>query len=211
MDKLELHLISGGGTPLTRFVEIARQVHAQVDYLHLREKDRSASELYTAALQLLEEGVPAAKLTINDRIDVALAAGAGGVQLAGTSLPPAVAAVIAPQLRLGRSVHSPQEAARAAREGAHYALYGHVYPTASKPGLPARGPAALAEAVRASAVPVIAIGGITPEKVAEVWRCGAAGIAVLSGITKAADPFAAIMAYRQAIRSVTEERGDGAL
>jgi thiazole tautomerase (transcriptional regulator TenI) len=207
MAACELHLVSGGGTPIARFVEMVSRIHPEVDYIHLREKDLSAAALFAAATRLLAAGVPAGKLTINDRIDVALAVGAGGVQLAGHSLPPELAAVIAPRLRLGRSVHSQQEATAAAREGAHYALYGHVYPSASKPGLPARGLAALAETIRVSAIPVVAIGGITPDNAAEVLRQGAGGIAVLSGITQADDPLRAVAAYRAAICKVRQERG----
>lgn len=207
MAACELHLVSGGGVMFDRFVDRVSRIHTEADYIHLREKDLSAAALFAAAARLLAAGVPAGKLVINDRLDVALAVGAGGVQLAGHSLPPGAAALIAPRLRLGCSVHSPQEAAAAAREGAHYALYGHVYPTASKPGLAARGLAALADTVRASAIPVVAIGGITAENAAEVLRQGAAGIAVLSGIAEADDPLRAVAAYRAAIRKVNRERG----
>lgn len=206
MGPIELHLISDGNTPLARFVEIVSRIHPQADYIHLRDKKLSAAELLACAERLLAEGVPAAKLVINDRIDVALAAGAGGVQLAWHSLAPAAAAAIAPRLRLGRSVHSPQEAVDAGWQGAHYAIFGHIFPTDSKPGLPARGLALLTEVVRLSAIPVIAIGGITPEHTAEVLRQGAAGIAVLSGITRASDPLEAIEAYRAAIRLASAER-----
>ncbi|NGM83084.1 thiazole tautomerase TenI [Paenibacillus sp. 7124] len=202
----EIHLISGGGTRLDKFLLIAETVHSWVDYIHLREKACTANELYQAVKEMTRRGVPLAKIVVNDRLDVALAAGAGGVQLAGHSLPPAAARPHAPGLRIGRSVHSPAEAAASAGEGADYCLYGHVYASASKPGLPGRGLDRLAETVRACPVPVIAIGGIEPGNAGQVLSTGAAGIAVLSGICGAADPAAAAMAYRAAVQAARLER-----
>lgn len=146
-------------------------------------------------------GVPPSKLVINDRIDVALAAGAAGVQLAWHSLPPVGARGIAPGLRLGRSVHSQEEAARAGRQGADFCLYGHVFPTACKPGQRERGLAQLEVAVRCSSIPLIAIGGITPGNTRSVLSKGAAGIAVMSGICGATDPAGAAEAYRSSVQA----------
>jgi thiazole tautomerase (transcriptional regulator TenI) len=169
------------------------------DYIHLREKTMSARELMAVAAELLAAGVPAAKLVINDRIDVALAAGACGVQLAWHSLPPAAARTAAPRLRLGVSVHSSAEAAEAGRQGADYCMYGHVFPSVCKPGQTERGLQQLGEAVRSSLIPLIAVGGIEPGNAAVILEQGAAGIAVMSGIGSATDPAAAAAAYRQAV------------
>jgi thiazole tautomerase (transcriptional regulator TenI) len=159
----EIHLISDGRLNPEQFAELAAAVHYMVDYIHLREKTMSARELLTAAERLLTAGVPSSKLVINDRMDVALAAGAAGAQLAWHSLAPATARGIAPGLRLGRSVHSAEEAAQAGRQGADYCLYGHVFPTACKPGQRERGLEQLAEAVCCCSIPLIAVGGITPD------------------------------------------------
>ncbi|WP_410511968.1 thiamine phosphate synthase [Paenibacillus sp. BR2-3] len=202
MAQAEIHLISDGKLPLSQFIEKAAAVHSLLDFIHLREKHRSARELLAAAESMLKAGIPAAKLIINDRIDVALAAGAVGVQLAWHSLDPAAARMLAPRLRLGRSIHSPEEAAEAAAQGADYCLFGHVYPSASKPGQPERGLEMLAEAVRYSRVPVIAIGGIEPDHAARIIKNGAAGIAVMSGICGAADPLSAAKAYRASIQAI---------
>lgn len=195
----EIHVISDGRLPPGALAELAAAVQPFVDYIHLREKAMSARELLAAAEQMLDAGVPPAKLVINDRIDVALAAGAGGVQLAGHSLPPEAARSIAPDLRVGCSVHSAEEAAQAGQQGADFCLYGHVFPTACKPGLEARGLEQLAGAVRRSNVPLIALGGITPGNAGAVLAQGAAGIAVMSGICGAPDPAAAARAYREAL------------
>lgn len=181
------------------FIEMAAAVHPLTDYIHLREKRLSARELMAAAAGLSAAGIPAAKLIINDRLDVALAAGAGGVQLAWHSLPPAAARLAAPGLRVGMSVHSSVEAAEAGQQGADYCLYGHVFPSVCKPGLPERGLLQLGEAVRSSMIPLIAVGGIVPDNVGEILGQGAAGIAVMSGICGAEDPAAAAAAYRRAV------------
>lgn len=204
----ELHVISDGRLPPGALAELAAAVQPMVDYIHLREKSMSARELLAAAEQILAAGVPPAKLVVNDRIDVALAAGAGGVQLAWHSLPPEAARSIAPGLRLGRSVHSAEEAVQAGQQGADFCLYGHVFPTACKPGLAARGLEQLEEAVRSSSIPLIALGGITPGNAGAVLAQGAAGIAVMSGICGAKDPAAAARAYRDALdRAAGEAEG----
>ncbi|MBY9080336.1 thiamine phosphate synthase [Paenibacillus sp. HN-1] len=194
----EIHLVSQGDMSLESLLAIAAEAHPFVDFIHLREKRRTAKELLRLVEEMSEQGVPLDKVIVNDRLDVGLACGAGGVQLAGHSLSVTAARRLAPGVRLGCSVHSPEEAAAAAKEGADFCLYGHVYATASKPGLPARGIGGLQAAVRACPVPVIAIGGISPEQAREVLRTGAAGFAVLSGICGAEDPASAARAYREA-------------
>jgi thiamine biosynthesis protein ThiS len=98
---------------------------------------------------------------------------------------------------IGRSVHTP--AGAAAATGADYVLAGHVYPSPSKPGLPPLGLAGLANIVAVAPCPVIAIGGITPDRLAEVVRVGARGVAVIGAIVAAEDPRAAARALRVAV------------
>ncbi|MDQ0191789.1 thiamine phosphate synthase [Paenibacillus wynnii] len=200
MVQAEIHLISDGKLPLSQFIEIAGATHPLLDYIHLREKHRSARELMAAAEELLRTGLPSAKLIINDRIDVALAVGARGVQLPWHSLTPVEARALAPHLRLGRSIHSPEEAEEANSQGADFCLFGHVFTSTSKPGQPERGLAQLAQTVRISRIPVIAIGGITPDHVSQIMKQGAAGIAVISGICGSEDPVSAVKAYRASLQ-----------
>jgi len=102
---------------------------------------------------------------------------------------------------LGRSVHSVDSARRAEAEGCHYLLVGTMFPTASHPDKPPEG-IPLLQAVRAAvSVPLIAIGGITPERVAECIHAGAQGVAVLSGIADAPDPADAATRYWAALRA----------
>lgn len=202
----ELHLISPEGIPPADWLRLSLAVLPYVDYFHLRNRQLTAKALFETVSQMHQAGVPLEAIVINDRLDVALASGAGGVQLAGHSLPVTAARPLASRMRIGCSVHSPQEAVNAAREGADYCLFGHVYESASKPGLPARGLDILEEAAARCPVPVIAIGGIQPDNAGAIISRGARGIAILSGISSAADTASQAEAYRTAIQAAWLER-----
>lgn len=102
-------------------------------------------------------------------------------------------------MMLGRSVHSVEAATRAESEGSHYLLVGTIYPTRSHSDKLPEGVGLLHAVRSAVAIPLIAVGGITPERIAECLQAGASGVAVISGITDAADPTEAARAYRQAL------------
>lgn len=199
MKAAQLHLISTGTQPLEQLTEILKRIHSMTDFIHLREKDRSAKELYELILSLADMGVPLSKILVNDRTDVAKAANARGVQRAYHSLPLAAARMHFSELMIGSSVHSVQEARMAEQQGTDFLLFGHVYPTQSKPGAAPRGLEELKEVCRAVNVPVIAIGGITPENAPEALASGAQGVAVLSGILQSKDPVDAAHRYRAAL------------
>lgn len=192
----ELHVITTGKQELDELAAIvSRWEPGMVNALHLREKARGAREL-VRWYEKLSAIIPHTPVYINDRVDVALAVGAPGVQLGCASLTPEAARRLLPVgTRIGCSVHSPEEAADACRCGADFVVYGHVYVTASKPGAAPRGVAELRRTAEAAQRPVIAIGGIGPEQVGKVLAAGAAGIAVLSGILLAPDPYAALQRY----------------
>ena len=151
--------------------------------IQLRERDLPDAQLLDLARRLVgalaASGTP---LLINDRPDIALAAGAAGVHLRGDS-PAAgrVRAIVPPGFIIGRSVHSLAEIeAAVAGGGCDYLMFGTVFPSAGKPaGHPAAGLERLAEACRRSPLPVIAIGGITPDREIDVARAGAAGLAAV--------------------------------
>lgn len=124
-------------------------------------------------------------LVINDRIDIALAAGARGVQLTSGSMTVADARQVAPGLALGASIHSSAEARVAAADGADWLVAGHVFETASHPGQAERGMTFLKAVCKASTVPVVAIGGVTPEDVPSLLAGGAHGVAVIRGVWSA--------------------------
>ena len=131
---------------------------------------------------------------VNDRFDLALAAEADGVHLGQDDLPPArIPAHARGRLRVGLSTHSAEQLRAAEAQPVDYVAFGPVFGTRSKDSAyDARGLDALAEAARAAAPrPLIAIGGIDAERVGDVRRAGAAGIAVISCVAAADDPAAA--------------------
>jgi thiazole tautomerase (transcriptional regulator TenI) len=200
----ELHVVTTGRQPMNRVIPVLVQIHPFADRIHLREKTLPARQLFEAAVELIGRGVPAEKLIINDRADVAWAAGVGGVHLAWHSLEVSVVRRAFPGLRVGCSVHSPREAAEAEQKGADYVIYGHVFSTKSKPGLPPRGVNELALIAGQLRIPVIAIGGITPENAQIPLQAGAAGIAVMSGILEHGQLVEAARAYAEILKSWSE-------
>jgi thiamine-phosphate pyrophosphorylase len=168
-----------------------------VKAIQLREKDLSGKELFNLAeraRRLCERYQ--ASLFINDRVDVALALDARGVQLGKSSLPiPAVRSLLGAQKLIGASVHSIEEARRAESDDADFILFGPVYFTPSKAAYGApQGIAALKKIVEIVARPVYAIGGVTAEKISEVRATGVDGVALISAIISAENPKVAAQA-----------------
>jgi thiamine-phosphate pyrophosphorylase len=163
-------------------------------------KGASAADLFATTSRLLASfSIP---VFVNDRADVALAAGAAGVHLGQDDTPAALLrAVVPPRFRIGLSVGSPPEAA-AASAGVDYWSIGPLYRTASKAdaGVPL-GPAGFSDLARRAprGVPVIAIGGIMAANAAAVIAAGAAGVAVISAIFGAPDIERATREIRDAI------------
>jgi thiamine-phosphate pyrophosphorylase len=155
---------------------------AGADLLQVREPDLSAAELAELVGGLVERTrETAARVLVNDRADVALAAGAHGVHLKAESMETARVRALAPAgFLVGRSVHSLAEARAAEQAGADYLVFGTVFPTRSKPeGHPAAGLDALASVVAGVHVPVLAVGGVTTGQAPAVAATGAAGIAAI--------------------------------
>jgi thiamine-phosphate pyrophosphorylase len=155
---------------------------AGVHLVHVRERDLDGGPLAALVRRCVAavEGTRA-RVVVNDRLDVAIAAGAHGVHLRGDSLPAsAVRAVCPPGFLVGRSVHACDEAVAAVeRGGLDYLLFGTVFPTSSKPGRDPAGPTTLARVAAATRIPVLAVGGVTPDNVSEVAAAGAAGFAAI--------------------------------
>jgi thiamine-phosphate diphosphorylase len=155
---------------------------AGVTIVQLRERD-----LDDARLLALAKDVAAAvrgsgtRFVVNDRADVAIAAGADGVHLRGDSADARrVRAICPPGFLLGRSVHSMREARAAEDSGVDYILMGTVFETPSKgPRAPIAGPGALEEVCAAVRTPVLAIGGISPDNLSAAAAAGASGIAAI--------------------------------
>jgi thiamine-phosphate pyrophosphorylase len=130
-----------------------------------------------------------ARLYVNGRVDVALACGAAGVHLPGDGLSVAEVRAMAPALSVAVSTHAPPELEAAARAGAAFAVFGPVFDTPSKRGrLTPVGLEGLAQAARAAALPVIALGGIDFNNASACMRAGAAGVACNRAVLGAGDP-----------------------
>ncbi|WP_333646304.1 thiamine phosphate synthase [Candidatus Binatus sp.] len=175
--------------------------------LQLREKDLSARALYELALRLraicTRAGAP---LIVNDRVDVAIAADADGVHLPFDSIGVSMARkLLGPDRLIGVSSHSPPDVAAAAREGADFAVFGPVFDPLSKPAtVPACGPSGLNAACGAGAIPVFALGGITPDRTRELFASAdpaarPAGVASIGAIFAADSPAIATAAMLSAL------------
>jgi len=169
--------------------------------LHLRGPHTPAARLFGLAVPLVaEQQRSGAWLVVNDRVDLALAAGAHAAQLTSRSLTVRQARALAPvrTLRLGASVHDANEANFAAKDGADWLVAGHVFETPSHPGAPGRGLGLIRGILASAAAPVIAIGGIVPAHVAMLVAAGAHGVAAIRGIWAAEDAAAAAAEYLSA-------------
>jgi thiamine-phosphate diphosphorylase len=180
LDAIAQALAGGGGATLA---------------FHARGRSLSGLEHYRLATRL--SGYPPTRLFVNDRLDVALAVPSTGVQLGVRSLSPRDARRLAGSREwwIGSSVHDVAEARAARAAGADYLVAGPVYHTASHPEVgvgggdirPPLGPERLREII-AIGLPVIAIGGITSERVREVCGAGAYGVAAIRALWDASDP-----------------------
>ena len=204
MDQLSLTLVTDrtqtAGRDLVTIVSECLAVGLPA--VQVREKDLSAKDLAVLCRQLRNlTRDTGALLIVNDRVDVALAVGADAVQRTSTSIDVRdMRDIAARNLRIGASVHSLEEALDAEAKGADWVVFGPVYDTPSKRayGEP-QGLERLAEVARRLKIPVLAIGGITPERVHEVTAVGARGVGVISGIMAAEWPSEATQLYLKAL------------
>jgi thiamine-phosphate pyrophosphorylase len=169
---------------------IRRAAEAGVDLVQIREPDLSDRHLF----ELVQRAVHTTsgtrtRIVVNDRVDVALAAGAAGVHLKSTSVPPSrVDALRESGLLVGRSVHGVDEASRVTEAGgAGYIIAGAVFETVSKPGRPGMGLVAFESISRVVTVPLLAIGGVSVERAGSVAQAGAAGLAAIGAFIDAGD------------------------
>lgn len=171
--------------------------------VQLREKEWPSGRLYPLARRLAARCRAAgAVFVVNDRVDLAVTAGADGVHLGQDDLPPEAArALLRPGMILGLSTHSVEQARAAQAAGADYVAVGSMFPTGTKPDFQLVGPALVRTLRPEIRVPLIAIGGITLDNVGEVVRAGADGVAVISAVCAAPDPRAATERFLDAIRA----------
>jgi thiamine-phosphate pyrophosphorylase len=179
--------------------------------LHLRGHRTPAIDRYHLAARLAAAALRSgAWLIINDRIDIAMAVRANGVQLGVASLPVSDArALLGAGARIGFSAHDASRAVEAVTDGADFIVLGTIFETESHPGRAGSGTAALRNCAERTGVPVIGIGGMRAERVAAVAAAGGWGVAALRGVWAAPDAAAATVEYIAAIRAAwprAEER-----
>jgi thiamine-phosphate pyrophosphorylase len=192
-DRRSLALATSADAHRLLLESIARAAAAGVDWIQLREKDYSGREwssLVTESLERVKDAGTAVQILVNDRLDVALAAGAGGVHLSESGIPVAQACRLRDDFfstrgarrdfLVGASCHSLGAALGAARDGADYIYFSPIYHTPAKAHYgPPQGLERLGRVASAVDVPVIAIGGVTLENAKDCFRAGASGVAAI--------------------------------
>ncbi|HKW40485.1 MAG TPA: thiamine phosphate synthase [Gemmatimonadales bacterium] len=182
LDEVAGRLARGGGAELA---------------FHARGRTLSGREHFDLANRL--SAYPPTRLFVNDRLDVALAVRAAGVQLTSSSLGPEEARRLDPAWWIGVSVHDLREARAARAAAADYLLVGPVFSTPTHPGQTPLDPAELRK-ITGLGRPVIAIGGVGPERVADLRAAGVHGIAAIRALWDVADP---AQAARQLLKELT--------
>lgn len=170
-------------------------------FLQLRAKSLAAGEMMSVTSRMIAAlTAHGSRVLVNDRADVALAAGAAGVHVGAEDLPVhAAREVLGAEAIIGYSTHSIADVMAARTLSVDYIGFGPVFESPTKAGVrEPRGVELLAEACRVSAVPVVAIGGVTLATAASCWRAGAASVAVISELERASDPSSLVRAYWRA-------------
>jgi thiamine-phosphate pyrophosphorylase len=192
VERLRCCLITDRRKAVRPLPDLVREAAAGgVRFVQVREKDLPARRLLRLAREILAAVEPFdVTVVINDRIDVAEAAGAHGVHLGGESLPPAEARrLLGTDAWIGVSTHGVEEALAAERGGADYVTFGPIHETPSKAGiLRPTGAPAIAAVRRRVTIPILALGGMRPERVAEAMAHGASGVAVVSFLVESENP-----------------------
>jgi thiamine-phosphate pyrophosphorylase len=174
--------------------------------IQLREKEWPSGRVLPLAEKLRAACAAAgATFIVNDRVDLALAVGADGVHLGQDDLPARAARpLLRPGMILGISTHSVEQARAAQADGADYVAVGSMFATTSKADFQLVGPDLMRKLRGEIRVPLVGIGGITPDNVSEVIQAGADGVAVISAVCAAPDPKAAAARFLTQIRAARD-------
>jgi len=174
--------------------------------IQLREKEYPKRDLYNLALKFRRITARAGVLLmINDYVDIALAVEADGVHLGQEDLPVQVARKLAPELLIGASTHSLEQALQAEEDGADYINIGPIFSTTTKEGVGrSLGPEAISEISPQIKVPFTVMGGINEENIDQVLAQGARRVAMVSAITRAADIAKKVRSLQDKIREFSE-------
>ncbi len=176
-----------GSRPIEEVV--AQAVDGGVNMVQLREKEMPAGELLALSERIKSITKDKALFFINDRVDVAIACQADGVQLGEDELPvPTVRQIAGNRLLIGRSVHSLERAEEAQRAGADFLIAGTIFPSPSHPGATPAGLEFLRALQQKVVIPYLAIGGVSNDNLASAIEAGAWGAAIVGAIGSAKSP-----------------------
>jgi len=198
-----LYAIVNSGPAVAGAEELALELLEEgVDALQLRAKDAAADELADLATSLLPAAIASATpLILNDRVDVAISVGAHGVHVGQADLPPDEArALLGPDAILGLSTHSLEELNAAQYAPVDYLGFGAIFETATREASIVVGLETLTAAAAASTLPLVAIGGFTPERAGPCAASGCAGVAVASALAPATRCRQAVREFRESLR-----------
>ncbi|WP_235851960.1 thiamine phosphate synthase [Niallia nealsonii] len=190
--KIKLMAVTDNQHSMENLMSIILKIHEYVDYIQIREKSRTANEVYTLGKRLIDEGVAKEKLIINDRIDVATLLNIKNVHLPGNGLPVEQVKKLNSQYFAGVSVHSQEEAQIAQKNKADYVLYGHCFQTNSKKGKPPIELQSIKKIKKQLSIPIFVIGGITEDRVEQLADLGADGVAIMSAIFSSSNPLESV-------------------
>lgn len=202
MKQLEIHIITDGVQTVKEIIKKILMIHEEVDFLHIREKTKSASEVMEIVSALLENGVSRDKIIVNDRLDVVQLQQLSNIHLPGNSFSIQTVKEFMPSLKIGRSVHSLEQAIDSEKAGVDYLMFGHLFATKSKANLPPRGVELLEDICRSVSIPVIAIGGIVPETVSKLSNIKLSGIAIMSYVMASDNPSFALQQIKESLLEV---------
>ena len=189
--------------------KVEKVLDGGVDAVQLRAKDLAAGRLLSLARSLRKITGQRALLFINDRIDVAIAANANGVQLAEAAIcVEAARRLVGEEMLVGRSVHSVEGAVEAEAQGADFLVLGAIFASDSKPGVEPAGIGLLEEAASRVSIPILAIGGIDKNNAGQVIRSGGYGVAVIRSILASSNPEQAALEIKQSMSAAAAKSGN---
>ncbi|WP_431028045.1 thiamine phosphate synthase [Lysinibacillus sp. LZ02] len=200
MSNMKLMAVTDDSHTVVELAKKILQIQHNVDFIQIREKTKTVKEVMTLLHYLDEGGIEKGKLILNDRLDIALCSGIQTVHLPEKGLPVQKVKALFPHIKVGKSVHDYAGAQEAERQGADYVLYGHCFETNSKKGKSPHGLAPILEMKKHLKIPIFAIGGITLDRVQALQHIQADGIAVMSGIFSAENPFAAASQFDEVVK-----------
>lgn len=187
--------------------KVEKALDGGVDVVQLRAKELAAGKLLSLAQSLRKITDQRALLFVNDRIDVAIATRADGVQLGEDAIcVESARRLVGAEMLVGRSVHSVEGAVEAESQGASFLVLGAIFATDSKPGVEPAGAGLLEEAASRVSIPILGIGGIDQNNAGQIIKSGGYGVAVIRSILGSSNPVAAAREIKQSMAAAVRQK-----